>query len=509
MSRKFICTPDFPVAETPSGKIRGYQLDDIFVFHGIKYANAKRFQMPTKIEPWEGIKDALGYGYTCPTIREERCGQEVTTPHRYWPKDEACQYINVWTSTLDQNAKKPVMLWLHGGGFADCSAIELACTDGTAMARWGDVVMVSLNHRLNILGFLDVSAYGEQYANSGNAGLADLVIALEWIRDNIAAFGGDPGNVTIFGQSGGGGKVCSLLQCPAADGLFHKAIVHSGIHVRRARPDAETSKILVGKMLEYLGIGTDEMEKFENVPYKTLVEAYNAVTPAMREAGYAVDGWAPLANGYYQGYARLDGFYEHAKTVPTMVGSCFAEFSRHPDLYKKYDLTKEEIMVYLTERYGDDAEKLAELFEKAYPEKSLMDLLVLDAHVRYGSLDHIEKRSEFTQAPVYSYMFSLEFPFDNGKPAWHCAELPYIFHNTALIPVCQQEGVEKLEEEMAGAWAAFAHTGNPNHEGMAYWPAYTPETRETMVFCEKSAPRSDFDRELIALAKKHSLGFTI
>ena len=207
MSRKFICTPDFPVAETPCGKIRGYQLDDIFVFHGIKYANAKRFQMPTKIEPWEGIKDALGYGYTCPTMREERCGPEVMTPHRYWPKDEACQYLNVWTATLDKTAKKPVMLWLHGGGFADCSAIELACTDGTAMARWGDVVMVSLNHRLNILGFLDVSAYGEKYANSGNAGLADLVIALEWIRDNIEAFGGDPGNVTIFGQSGGGGKV--------------------------------------------------------------------------------------------------------------------------------------------------------------------------------------------------------------------------------------------------------------------------------------------------------------
>ena len=504
MAKKFICAPDYPVVTTPKGKIRGYCYEGVFTFKGIKYANAKRFHKPEPVEAWEGVKNALSFGFNCPTMREDARDESASLDHRYWPKNEDCQYLNIWTRTIDPEAKKPVMLWIHGGGFADCSAIELLCADGEEMCGYGDVVMLSLNHRLNILGFLDVSAYGPQYENSGNAGLADLVMALQWIHDNISAFGGDPDNVTIFGQSGGGGKVCSLLQCPAADGLFHKAIVHSGIHERRARPDAETSKILVGEMLKYLNILPGEIEKLEEVEYHDLVKAYNAVVPGLREKGLKPDGWAPLANGYYRGYARLDGFYEHALKVPTMVGTCFSEFERHPLQPKKYGLSEEEIMAAIREKYGENGDKLAEMFKKAYPEKNLADLLVLDAEVRYGSLDHIMKRSEFPDsAPIYSYVFAQEFKnYDNGLTAFHCAELPYAFHTTSRVMVCQQEGVEKLEDEIAGAWAAFAHTGNPNHEGLSEWPAFTPERRATMVFCEDSHARPDFDTDLIFLKKK-------
>ncbi|MBR4827732.1 MAG: carboxylesterase family protein, partial [Oscillospiraceae bacterium] len=258
MPKNFISNYEYPVVSTPKGLIRGYFYDGVFNFKGIKYANAKRFHKPEPIEPWEGIKNALSWGFNCPTMTEDSRDETAYLDHRYWPKNENCQYLNVWTTTIDDTARKPVILWIHGGGFAGCSAIELLCADGEEMCGYGDVVMVSLNHRLNILGFLDVSAYGPQYENSGNAGLADLVIALEWIRDNIAAFGGDPDNVTIMGQSGGGGKVCALLQCPAADGLFHKAIVHSGIHARRQRPTPEVSKVLVGEMLGILGISPDE-----------------------------------------------------------------------------------------------------------------------------------------------------------------------------------------------------------------------------------------------------------
>ncbi len=503
MAGRFISTPDYPVAATPKGKIRGYLYDGVFTFKGIKYANAKRFHMPEPVPAWDGVKNALSFGFNCPTMREDNRDEAASLDHRYWPKNEDCQYLNIWTTSMDENAKKPVMLWIHGGGFADCSAIELLCADGDEMCAYGDVVMVSLNHRLNILGFLDVSAYGPQYENSGNAGLADLVMALQWIHDNIAAFGGDPENVTIFGQSGGGGKVCALLQCPAADGLFHKAIVHSGIHERRARPDAETSRILVGEMLKYLQIPENEIEKLEDVEYHDLVKAYNAVVPGLRARGLNVDGWAPLANGYYQGYARLDGFYAHALTVPTMVGSCFAEFERHPDLPRKYELTREEILGLIRERYGDHTDQMVQLFEKAYPEKCLFDLLMLDAEVRYGSLDHIIKRSaQPGSAPVYSYVFAQEFRnYDNGLTAFHCADLPYIFHTTDRIMVCQQEGVEKLEDEMAGAWAAFAHTGDPNHKNLADWPPFEEENRATMVFCEDSHARNDFDTELIKLKK--------
>ena len=499
MPKKFISNSEYPVVSTPKGLLRGYYYDGVFNFKGIKYANAKRFHMPEPVEAWEGVKNALSWGFNCPTLREDSRDETAYLDHRYWPKNENCQYLNVWTTTIDDTAKKPVLLWIHGGGFADCSAIELLCADGEEMVGYGDVVMASLNHRLNILGFMDVSAFGPQYENSGNAGLADLVMALEWIRDNISCFGGDPGNVTIMGQSGGGGKVCALLQCTAADGLFHKAIVHSGIHARRARPTPETSKRIVEEMLKVLDIRPEEIEKLETVEYHDLVKAYSAVVPKLREEGLAPDGWAPLANGYYQGYARLDGFYEHALKVPTMIGTCFSEFEKHPKQPEKYSLSEDEIVSLIRERYKDGADKMIDLFKKAYPEKNLLDLLVLDAEVRYGSLDHIQKRSAFEgSAPVYSYVFAQEFRnYDNGLTAFHCAELPYAFHTTSRVMVTQQDGVEKLEDEMAGAWAAFCHTGDPNHKGLAEWPAFTKECPATMVFCDDSHARIGFDTELI------------
>ncbi|MBR5065284.1 MAG: carboxylesterase family protein, partial [Oscillospiraceae bacterium] len=175
MPKNFISNYEYPVVSTPKGLIRGYFYDGVFNFKGIKYANAKRFHKPEPIEPWEGIKNALSWGFNCPTMTEDSRDETAYLDHRYWPKNENCQYLNVWTTTIDSTAKKPVILWIHGGGFAGCSAIELLCADGEEMCGYGDVVMVSLNHRLNILGFLDVSAYGPQYENSGNAGLAELI----------------------------------------------------------------------------------------------------------------------------------------------------------------------------------------------------------------------------------------------------------------------------------------------------------------------------------------------
>ncbi|MFQ7749118.1 MAG: carboxylesterase family protein, partial [Eubacteriales bacterium] len=221
MAKKFVCSTTEPVVSTKAGKVRGFCVDGTYTFHGIKYADADRFQMPRPVEPWDGVKDALSYGYVSPMLDKETAVGEIMVPHRYWPKDENCQYLNIWSQSLCEEAKKPVMVWLHGGGFSAGSSIEQMAYDGENLSKFGDVVVVTLNHRLNILGYLDLSPYGEKYKNSGNAGNADLVAALQWVHDNIAAFGGDPENVTIFGQSGGGGKVSSLMQTPAADGLFH------------------------------------------------------------------------------------------------------------------------------------------------------------------------------------------------------------------------------------------------------------------------------------------------
>ena len=211
MGDYFVCSKTDPVVETKAGKVRGFRLNTTYAFHGIHYAEADRFQMPQPVKPWKGIKNALAYGYVCPLLKQDEPNMEVLVPHRYWPQDEHCQNLNVWTQSLDPGAKKPVMVWLHGGGFSAGSAIEHVAYEGDHLSEFGDVVVVSVNHRLNILGYLDLSPFGEKYKNSANAGNADMVAALQWVHDNIAAFGGDPENVTIFGQSGGGMKVATLM----------------------------------------------------------------------------------------------------------------------------------------------------------------------------------------------------------------------------------------------------------------------------------------------------------
>ena len=187
MNNQFLFSVTEPIVQTGAGKIRGFKLDGIYNFHGIKYADAKRFQMPKAVEPWDGIKDAISFGYTCPVLEKGGPLNGLKHGWRYWPDDEHCQYLNIWTKTLDDNAKKPVMIWIHGGTFSSGSSLEHPCYDGDNMARHGDLVFVNLNHRLNILGFLDMSSYGSKYENSVNAGIADLVEALKWVKENITA----------------------------------------------------------------------------------------------------------------------------------------------------------------------------------------------------------------------------------------------------------------------------------------------------------------------------------
>ena len=218
-----------PVLHTTSGDLKGYFYDGVYIYKGIPYAYADRFQMPVPSK-WDGVKDATNYGFVCPLQNQDTPNGELMVPHRYWPQDEHCQSLNIWTNKLDPEAKKPVLVWFHGGGYAAGSSIEQVAYDGVSIAKKGDSILVSVNHRLNILGYLDLSPFGEKYKNSANAGHADMVAALQWVHDNIAAFGGDPENVTIFGQSGGGMKVATLMNTPAADGLFQKGIIESGVY---------------------------------------------------------------------------------------------------------------------------------------------------------------------------------------------------------------------------------------------------------------------------------------
>lgn len=500
MARKFICTKTEPVVETKAGKLRGFILDGTYTFHGVKYADAKRFQQPEPVKPWKGVKNALAYGYVCPMLRQDEPSNELMVPHRYWPLDENCQYLNIWTQSIDPAAKKPVLVWLHGGGFAAGSSIEHVAYEGENMSKYGDVVVVSINHRLNILGYLDLSPFGEKYANSGNAGSADMVAALQWIHDNIENFGGDPENVTLFGQSGGGMKVWTLMQTPAADGLFHKGVVQSGcIDSVLDLTKSDGTAIVTALMKE---LDTEDVETLESVPYAQLAEAYNKVMPEVAKTGAYVGG-NPMPNDWYLGDPCAAGFTEHAKTIPVMVGTVLGEFSFMPAFSEEEKADTALIEAKLQKMYGARTEELKALFKKAYPDKDISDLLLVDTIFRAPSIDFIRKKAQHPESGTYSYLFSYTFPYDGGHIAWHCSEIPFVFHNTSLVAAFNEEGVtDLLEKQMCDAWLNFARTGKPASEDLPEWPACTPDDEATMIFDKHCEVRHNYDHELVALVKE-------
>ena len=494
MARTFICSSTEPIVETKAGKVRGFRIDTTYTFWGIPYAQAKRWEMPTDPEPWEGVKDALSYGYVSPMLNKETNNGEIMCPHRYWVKDENCQNLNVWTQSIEKDAKLPVMVWIHGGGFSAGSSIEQVAYDGENLSAFGDCVVVSINHRLNILGYLDLSQYGEKYWNSANVGNADLVAALQWIHDNIANFGGDPEKVLIYGQSGGGGKVQSLLQTPSADGLFQRAVEMSGIlEINAMRDiDPDTSKIGPALMAE---CGVSTIEEMAALPYETLANAYNKVSPALAKQGIYT-GQTPIRNAWYAGDARVYGFTEHALTVPTMVGCCISEMSFGDAVAKKHELSEKAAIAILKDEFGDKTDELVSLWKAAHPTKCLTDLLQLDARFRPNDKAYVALKSKGS-APVYNYLFAYEFPINDGKLAWHCSDLAFWFHNEDKVLVGNKPGVsDQLEENMSTAILTFLKTGAPAAPGLPKWPASTPEELHTMVLDDVCEVRTNFDNDL-------------
>lgn len=364
--------------------------------------------------------------------------------------------------------------------------------DGENLCRGNDVVVVTLNHRLNILGYLDLSPFGEKYANSGNAGNADIVAALQWIHENIAAFGGDPDCVTIFGQSGGGAKVRDLLQTPAADGLYHRAIVQSGVIASLAdTPPDQNGREIVTALLQDLGF--DSVAQLETVPYARLSESYDRVAPEILARGGYIGG-APLPNDWYWGDSMTHPVNPYSLTVPTMIGTVFAEFSYTVAPEGKYALSEAEQMAFLRSQYGDQAETVAALFRAAYPEKNLCDAAAADEFMRAPSLRYGLQRAAAGGAPVYFYLFSYETNMEQ-TPAWHLIEIPFVFRNAHMVPRLIEAGVtDRLEDQMANAWAAFAETGNPWHPGLPAWPSATAEDDNTMVFDRQVRLANRFDR---------------
>ena len=500
MEHRFAYDAQTAVVQTAQGKVRGFEWDGLTIFKGIPYAAAKRFHAPEPVPAWEDVLDCTSFGYVCPLLEDSKPTGELLVPHRYWLMDENCQNLNVWTPACD-GKKRPVLVWLHGGGYVAGSAIEHDAYEGEAMARLADVVSVSINHRLNILGYMDLSDYGEEYANSANAGGDDIIASLRWVKENIAAFGGDPENVTVYGQSGGGGKVTTLLQSPAADGLFQKGMVMSGVLGRTLADATGSGKPLVEAMLKELGL--KKAQQLETVPYHDLGKAYLKVRPALRKAGKYV-GCSPKPNAFYAGDPLQVGFRKESAGVPLLVGSVFGEFTSFAEnTMDRKGMAREAQVRYLTELFGkEQTEELIGLFTAAYPERPLIDIPKLDTIFREPEIAYIRERSKLNSA-TWSYLFNQDLPLNGGQTPWHCIDIPYWFHNTDMVPTTQVPGVvEKLEEQMFGALMAFAKTGDPNHAGIPAWPASTPEREAVILFDADTRVVCNHDHALIPAVRK-------
>ncbi len=494
-----------PVVTVKGGKLRGLREGKTYSFLGIRYAEAERFGQPRPVQPWEGVKSAQAWGPVCPIPAPNAVGSdEVVFPHRFWVTNENCQYLNVWTQSLHPATKKPVMVWMHGGGFMNGSSMEAYAYDGRSLSEFGDVVAVSVNHRLNVIGTLDLSAYGPDYANSRQTGMADLVAALEWVRDNIEAFGGDPGNVMIFGQSGGGGKVVRLMHMPAAKGLFHKVSAQSGsASYRNTDPAAsiKAQQALAAALLKNLNLTGGEIDKLKTVPYPELLAAGTAAgQSAGRELGIGNIGWNPIADDQYV----MREFCDWADTIPVISGTVFSEMqgtlTRGDG--RKNEWSQQEIDQQLTAAYGDKKNEIVAEFQQAFPRKKVQDVLYYAGSSRGASKSLLARKLERGKTPVYNYLFAWEYPINGGITAFHCSELAFCFHALSVPEIHIATGggpvAMALQDKVAGAWVQFAKTGNPSRPGLE-WRPYTPDNPQAMIFDAVSESRPLHDDKLVSL----------
>lgn len=504
LTRSVVSNPDYPVVQTTQGKVRGLLEEGVFIFRGVPFAQVKRFAMPEKVTPWEGTRRCNVYGTVCKEIHTPIAHDEYNVPHFHYSQDEDCLNLNIWTKHINEDVRKPVMVWFHGGGHATGSSIELYAYDGMELADFGDVVVVSVNHRLNCIGYLDLSEYGEKYRYSGNLGTADLVASLQWVHDNIAGFGGDPDNVTIFGQSGGGQKVATMLQTPAADGLYHKAIIQSGL--LEARPDnsQESAREMARLTVEHLGLTKENIEKIETVPYYVLARAAQQAAADLGTPIGTMINWGPVLDyDYFLGIANGIPFREETKHIPMLVGNVLGEFDQNFNcIYaegSKNDWDDEKVDTLIKQLYGTQADAVRKGFAKAYPDKKIVDCLYTSRIWRQGHKDYCNKRAAQGCAPVYNWMFSLELPMNGGTVAWHNADEAYMFHNANYLEAEYIPGVsEELQDIMTGAWVAFAYTGDPNHPGMAPWPPVKDGNGACMIFDRRVYAAYHHDDDLMA-----------
>jgi len=484
-----------PVVETAHGRVRGVSRDGVHVFKAVPYGDntsgANRFMPPQPPKPWAGVKDCLDYGPQTPQgtspVSEVQTARSADGYARLYVgrpevQSEDCLILNVWTPALD-GAKRPVMFWIHGGGFSTGSGSS-PWYDGTNVALKQDVVVVTINHRLNVLGYAHLGAFSERFADSANCGTLDCIAALQWVRDNIERFGGDPERVMIHGQSGGGRKTSMLLATPPATGLYHRAVVQSGAQLRV--DTLETGETKARNLLAALNLTPGEVDRLQHLPVADIQRVQLQAargqwmpvvgTPSL--PGHPCDGVIPAMSG----------------KVPVMLGSCRTETSGFMATEAKMDNLDEAGLIRLLEavQRGQGASLLT-MYRRLYPDRGNAEIAYMASSDRGYFLDSTlmaTARAEQARADTFYYSFDWETPVDGGRFfAPHAVEIPFTFDSLALSEVMVgplTPETQRLADQVSALWASFARTGVPSAPGVPAWTPYNVEQRSTLVINTES-----------------------
>jgi para-nitrobenzyl esterase len=492
------------IAQTEYGKVRGFILRGIHQFLGIPYgadtSGKNRFMPPQKPLPWNDIKPTIWWGNTAPQIMEKRYANVVSSFVDHWNYDdvsEDCLKLNVWTPSLD-NKKRPVVVWLHGGGFVNGNGIEQDGYHGENLARFGDIVFCSVNHRLGALGYCCLSATGGG-SGSGNAGNLDLVASLEWVKNNISQFGGDPGNVTIIGQSGGGAKVTTLMNMPAAKGLFHKAVALSGSSLIGVNKDYAEKLGL--KVMEEAGLKAGEIEKLQQIPWLDFIQIANKAVAKLsddaKKMGIQREGFSPVSDGIH---LINEPFFSTglSANIPLLINTTFHEWTPSRADASLETVTWEQVTERLTPRFGVKSNAILAAYKKQFPSASPVEIWALILSNRKNAVAAADAKTKQGKAPVYLSWFGWEPPlFDGRMRAFHCIDICFWFYYTDLMYTHTGGGKrpKALSQKMANSFIQFVKTGNPNGGGLPQWTPYSSEKGETMILDDICLMQNNPDAE--------------